>query len=90
MRRRVAAGAARRAPLDCTGLERRVSAVVRLIDRDRLETHVMAGSELGRMAKGLDGFAELHHQARPIPRVSMLWPGGVIGGSGRTRYAAGA
>ena len=63
--------------LDYGGLQRLVGAIVRLIDRDGFDSHVMTMSEFGRFAEGLEGFAELH-QARSIPRVSMVWPRGVI------------
>ena len=63
--------------LDLGGLERLVGGIVRLIDRDRFESHILTLSEFGRLAEGLDGYAQLHRFAS-VRRLSMIWPGGLI------------
>jgi len=63
--------------LDYGGLECLVAAIVRLTDHDRFETHVLTLREFGPFAEGLERFAQLH-RFRPVPRLSMLWPGGLI------------
>src|SRR2546423_4852893 len=59
--------------LDLGGLERLVGAIVRLIDRDRFESHIMTLSEFGPLSEGLETHAELH-RVSSLPRVSMIWP----------------
>src|SRR2546426_92127 len=59
--------------LDYGGLERLVGAIVRLIDHDRFESHILTLSDFGRFADGLEQHAELHWY-RPLPHVSMIWP----------------
>ena len=59
------------------GLECLVAAMVRLIDHDRFEPHVLTLSEFGAFAEGLEAFAQLH-RFRTVPGLSMLWPGGLI------------
>ena len=63
--------------LDLGGLERLVGALVRLMDRHRFESHILTLSEFGRMADGLETYADLH-RFRPVPHLSMIWPGGLI------------
>ncbi len=63
--------------LDYGGLQRLVGAIVRLIDRDRFDSHVLTMTQFGRFAEGLEAFAELH-QVVSIPRLSMLWPASAI------------
>ncbi len=63
--------------LDVGGLERLVGAIVRLIDRDRFESHILTLSEFGRMAEGLEAHARLH-QFASVPHLSMVWPRGLI------------
>jgi len=63
--------------LDFGGLEGLVGAIVRLIDRRRFDSHVLTMSRFGRMAEGLDAFAQLH-QVTSIPHLSMLWPRSAI------------
>jgi len=63
--------------LDYGGLERLVGAIVRLIDADRFESHVLTLSDFGRLAEGLAAHAKLH-RFRSIPHLSMLWPAGLI------------
>jgi len=63
--------------LDLGGLERMVGAIVRLLDADRFESHVLTLSEFGRMSEGVDAYAELHRVASRR-RWSMLWPAGLI------------
>ena len=63
--------------LDYGGMERLVGAIVRLIDHERFENHILTLSGFGRLAEGLDTYAELH-RFRSVPRFSMIWPGGLI------------
>jgi len=62
--------------LDLGGLERMVGAIVRLIDRDRFESHILTLSEFGRLAEGLEAHAELH-RFTSVRGLSMIWPGGL-------------
>lgn len=62
--------------LDLGGLERLVGSIARLIDRDRFETHILTLSEFGRLAEGLEAYAELH-RFRSVPQLSMIWPRGL-------------
>lgn len=55
------------------GLERVVGEMVRGFDASRFEVHLLALQYLGRLADGLDAFAELH-VARAASSASMLWP----------------
>ena len=59
--------------LDSGGLQRLVGVMVRVIDSDRFESHVLTLSDFGVFAEGLESFAELH-QVNAIPHLSMLWP----------------
>ena len=59
--------------LDYGGLERLVGAMVRLIDRTRFECHILTLSRFGRLAEGLEQYAELH-RCQSIARLSMIWP----------------
>ena len=59
------------------GLECLVAEMVRLIDHDRFESHILTLSNFGRFADGLEPFAQLH-RFRSVPRLSMLWPRGLI------------
>lgn len=63
--------------LDYGGLQRLVGTIVRLIDVDRFESHVLTMSDFGPLADGLESFAGLH-QLKSIPQLSMLWPRGLI------------
>jgi glycosyltransferase involved in cell wall biosynthesis len=64
--------------LNYGGMERLLADIVRRLDPDEFEPHVMALTYLGRFAEGLDGVATLH-LANPDTRVrwSMLHPGGL-------------
>lgn len=55
------------------GLERVLGDLLRGIDAGRFEVHVLALEFMGRLAKGLEGYASLH-VSEPLPRWSMLWP----------------
>jgi glycosyltransferase involved in cell wall biosynthesis len=55
------------------GLQRLVAELVRRIDRDRFEAHVLAVRRPGRFAQQLDGYTVLH-RAEALPRYTMLWP----------------
>lgn len=63
--------------LNYGGMERLLADIVRRVDPERFESHVLALSYLGRFAEGLEQHAELH-LADPLPRYSMLWPGPLI------------
>jgi glycosyltransferase involved in cell wall biosynthesis len=63
--------------LNYGGMERLLADIVRRVDPERFESHVLALSYLGRFAEGLEAYAELH-LADPLPRYSMLWPGPLI------------
>lgn len=58
--------------LNYGGMERLVAEMVRRADRDRFEMHVLALQYLGRFAKGLEQFADMH-LSDPLPRWTMLW-----------------
>lgn len=59
--------------LNYGGMERLLADIIRLVDREHIESHVLALQYLGRFAEGLGRFATLH-VAPPLPRWSMLWP----------------
>src|SRR2546427_565950 len=59
--------------LDAGGLERLVTEIVRHMDRDRFESHVLVLQFPGRTAGALGDAAELH-VAPPLPVWSLLWP----------------
>lgn len=63
--------------LNYGGMERLFADIVRLLDPTRFESHVMVMGYLGRFGEGLDAFATLH-QAEPLPRWSMIYPGALI------------
>jgi glycosyltransferase involved in cell wall biosynthesis len=63
--------------LNYGGMERLIADLVRRVDPDRFESHVLALQYLGRFSEGLDQFATLH-VADPLPRYSMVWPGPLI------------
>jgi len=56
------------------GMERLFADLVRLLDSERFESHVMFVGFLGRFGAGLERYATIH-QAVPLPRWSMLHPG---------------
>lgn len=58
--------------LNYGGMERLIADLVRHIDRDRFESHVLVLQYAGRFSRDLDG-APLH-RAASLPRWSMLWP----------------
>jgi glycosyltransferase involved in cell wall biosynthesis len=58
-------------------MERLLADLVRRVDPDRFESHVLALQYLGRFSEGLDRVATLH-VADPLPRYSMVWPGPLI------------
>src|SRR5437879_4359008 len=63
--------------LDLGGLERMVGAIVRLLDPDRFESHLLPLSEFGRLSEGLDQHARLH-RINSVRQLSMIWPVGLI------------
>lgn len=60
--------------LNYGGMERLFADIVRLLDPERFESHVMYVNYLGRFGEGLERYATIH-QAVPLPRWSMLHPG---------------
>ena len=62
--------------LDYGGLQRLVAGIVRRIDAERFESHVLSLGEFGRFAEGLEAVATLH-RCQTVPHLSMLWPGGL-------------
>lgn len=60
--------------LNYGGMERLLADIVRRVDRERFESHVLCLQYLGRFAEGLAEHAELHLAGRQ-PRYSMIWPG---------------
>lgn len=63
--------------LDLGGLERMVGAIVRLLDADRFESHILTLSEFGRLSEGLEKHARLH-RVNSVRQLSMIWPVGLI------------
>jgi len=63
--------------LNYGGMERLLADIVRLVDPEVVESHVLCLGYLGRFAEGLEGMAKLHVGAK-LPRWSMLWPGPMI------------
>ena len=63
--------------LNYGGMERLFADLVRLLDPERFESHVMYVNYLGRFGLGLERYASIH-QAVPLPRWSMLHPGPLI------------
>lgn len=63
--------------LNYGGMERLFADIVRLLDPERFESHVMYVNYLGRFGEGLERYATIH-QAVPLPRWSMLHPGPLI------------
>lgn len=63
--------------LNYGGMERLLADIIRLADRERVDSHVLALQYLGRFADGLGDFATLH-LSRPLPRWSMLWPTSLV------------
>lgn len=63
--------------LNYGGMERLLADIVRRVDPERFESHVLVLQYLGRFAEGLEPRATLH-KSEPLPRYSMLWPGPLI------------
>jgi glycosyltransferase involved in cell wall biosynthesis len=63
--------------LNYGGMERLLADIVRLVDPARFESHVLVLQYFGRFAQGLERHAILH-QADPMPRWSLLWPGALV------------
>jgi len=62
--------------LEAGGLERMVADLIRRLDPDRFELHLLALRHLGRYAEGLDAFCTPHLGARTSPTVESgtRWP----------------
>jgi glycosyltransferase involved in cell wall biosynthesis len=58
-------------------MERLLADLVRRVDRERFEPHVLVLQYLGRFAEGLEAVAGVH-VAGAMPRWSLLWPGPLI------------
>lgn len=63
--------------LNYGGMERLLADIVRRVDRERFESHVLCLQYLGRFSEGLEDWAELH-VAEPMTRASMIWPASLI------------
>ena len=63
--------------LEAGGLERLVADTIRTLDPARFESHLVVLDFFGRYAEGLEQYATLH-QAPPLGRLTMLWPGPLI------------
>ena len=59
------------------GMERLFADIVRLLDRDRFESHVLALGFLGRFSEGLQQYAELH-VAEPLGKAGLVYPASLI------------
>lgn len=59
--------------LNYGGMERLLADLVRCIDGDRFDVHVLCLDALGHFAEGLDRCATVHLLG-PQPRYSILWP----------------
>jgi glycosyltransferase involved in cell wall biosynthesis len=55
------------------GMERLIADMVRRIDHDRFDVHVLCTTLFGKFSEGLDEVAGLH-LARPLTRSSLVWP----------------
>ena len=64
--------------LNYGGMERLVADIVRLLDRDRFESHVLALGYLGRFSEGLEKYAVLH-VAKPVGRLGLVYPRTLVG-----------
>jgi len=60
--------------LNYGGMERLFADLVRLLDRDRFESHVLVLGYFGHFAEGLEQFASLHPPPR-LSRWSLVHPG---------------
>ena len=59
--------------LNYGGLEKLMVDIVRLLDKSRFETHVLALQYLGRYARDMEGYATLH-LCPPMSSLSLLHP----------------
>ena len=59
------------------GMERLFADIVRLLNRGRFESHVLALGFLGRFSEGLEEYATLH-VAEPIGKAGLVYPGALI------------
>lgn len=64
--------------LDYGGMERLLGDIVRRLDPDEFEPHVLALRYLGRFARGLDRHARVH-LCDDLPPWSLLWPDTLAG-----------
>ncbi len=63
--------------LNYGGMERLLADIVRGVDLERFESHVLVLQYLGQFAAGLDDMATLH-ESEPMGRWSMIWPHSLI------------
>lgn len=63
--------------LNYGGMERLFADIVRLLDAERFESHVLVMDYMGRFGEGLEQYATIHRSAA-LPRWSMVWPGPLI------------
>jgi glycosyltransferase involved in cell wall biosynthesis len=62
--------------LNYGGMERLLADIVRQVDPERFESHILVFQYLGRFSEGLEGIATLH-QAPPMSRWSMVRPSAI-------------
>lgn len=63
--------------LNYGGMERLFADIVRLLDRERFESHVLVMDYLGRFGEGLDQYSTVHHAPR-LSKLSMLHPAALV------------
>lgn len=63
--------------LNYGGMERLLADIVRRLDRDRFESHVLVLGFLGRFAEGLEKYATLS-VAEPVGKIGLVHPGSLI------------
>jgi glycosyltransferase involved in cell wall biosynthesis len=63
--------------LNYGGMERLFADIVRLLDHELIESHVMVMDYLGRFGEGLEHYATIHKAPR-MSRWSMVYPGALI------------
>jgi glycosyltransferase involved in cell wall biosynthesis len=63
--------------LNYGGMERLLADIVRRVDPERFESHVLVLGYLGRFSEGLERHAVLH-VSPPLPAWSLVWPAPLI------------
>jgi glycosyltransferase involved in cell wall biosynthesis len=62
--------------LNYGGMERLLSEIIRRMDHERFEVHLLALRYLGRFGQNLEQYARLH-VSPVLPKWSMLWPSSI-------------